>query len=754
MSIRVMASALALALLTQASSADAGIFKGLAEGVGVGIGRGIGEGAVAKLTPVLGQTIANVDNRLIAHEARIGSLIDDAVSHTSGEVGVRLTQVDGILEKRILQVQLSADEVIDHGLDKFDTVARHSIAALDGSLKNRIDQLDERVKDRLAQVDEILSHQVADVSTKVNEIVDHADHVAQERIEQVDEVAGRRLGNVDVIVNQQRLNLERTIIRAAWLIGLVAFVISALKALWNEYVKADGALKATPPGRERAWAYVTVLGKPLLQHVTVAGVVVAFLAVVPQFLPMAAVKDQAALIQTHVAALDHSLATLDFVHVRYHASQLELLDVANAAHYQATTKKAELLRDLLERPTALATPAGVAHVFERINVLERSARGADPDGRTARAMIRWQSAANRGEEHAAASLAASALWSTPRGFTLAPMAKLLIEAYLQAPAPDFDDRPELISADGMRAILQRAKPDATGSPFEGLATLFHLMQELDKESSAAYVAMVEAQSRVDSRQLTPAERAAALAKRNEQAAAVVALWNAFDEAVSETPSVRADALVLNVFRINDVPLSHALWFTINPETHDWPKPLAELSDRQKVALAPARVAWARRYAALLEGPARELILMQEAKRFAAFEQQTLDFERAYAAWQQGPVAEAPKANAKSKPQTKPATAPEPTKTDEELQLTAATAAAQLGIYEGATEKRTPLAQRIAGALASFQQQQSKRSDDLRTQADAELQKLGNKAKSDLEKRVDSVRASLRDSMIGRGPRLM
>lgn len=744
MSIRTVALVFAFALLTQASDASAGLFKGLGEAVG----RGIGEGAVAKISPIIGPTLADVDNRLTAHEAKIGSLVDNAVVRTSGQVGVRLTQVDGILEKRLLQVQLGVDEVLDHGLDKIDGIARRQLFTLDGIAEKRIQQVDQALEDRLDQVDQILKRQVADVSSKVTDVVDHADEAIGQRIEQVDEVAGRRLGNVDVIATKQRLNLEHTVVRAAWLLGLVAFVVSALKAMWKEYVKADEALADMPPGRERAMKYTTSLGRPLLQHSLVAAVVAALLATVPEHLPMAARSDQAVLVASHASELERNLLALDFPHVRYHASQLELLDVSQAAHYQALSNKADLLRDLLERPTALATATGVASILERVHALERVAGRPDPDARTVRAMITWQNAKTRSEEQAAASLASTALWSSPRGFTLAPMAKLIIEAYLHAPVADFDDRNDLTSAEGMRAVLSAAKEDAPGTAFEGLTTLFRLMQALDTASSAAYVAMVEAQARVADPKLSPVLVAAALKERNAHAQALVKAWEVFDASLRDTPSVRADALVLSVFRINDVPLSHALWFTTDEATREWPTPLLELGAKAKLALAPARAVWARRYAALLEGPARELILLQEADRFRAFEQDSLAFEQAYAAWRQGPVV------GKATPKSKQKPAPAPVATADELQLNAAAAAAKLGLYEGPAGKRTPLAQAIAGQLVKFQTRTEAKLDDTEERTGTALEKFAGQTKAQLSERVAKAQQSLRDRLSARGPRLM
>ena len=142
--------------------------------------------------------------------------------------------------------------------------------------------------------------------------------------------------------------------------------------------------------------------------------------------------------------------------------------------------------------------------------------------------------------------------------------------------------------------------------------------------------------------------------------------------------------------------------------------------------------------------------MQEADRFQAFEQDTLAFEQAYAAWRQGPVV----VNAPAKPKRTPLVAPAPAPTADELQLSAASAAAQLGLYEGPATKRTPLAQTIAGQLVKFQTSTEAKLDDTQKRTDEELEKLADKTKAQLHGGVEKAKQSLRDRLIARGPRLM
>ena len=208
MSMRVFGlTALLLAVggLGFADRAQAGIGGKIAKDLAAGAV----EGAVEKLEPALGRTLADVDSRLAAHEERIGNVVGGLVGQTSTEIGARLGQVDGILEKRLLQVQLGVDEVLDHGLDKIDGVARARLAQVDDTLAARIKQVDGVVAKTLSQADELLKNRVADVGKVVTGAIDRADGALGERIEQLDEVAGKRLGNVDVIATKQRLGLDQ-----------------------------------------------------------------------------------------------------------------------------------------------------------------------------------------------------------------------------------------------------------------------------------------------------------------------------------------------------------------------------------------------------------------------------------------------------------------------------------------------------------------------------------------------------------------
>jgi hypothetical protein len=268
--------------------------------------------------------------------------------------------------------------------------------------------------------------------------------------------------------------------------------------------------------------------------------------------------------------------------------------------------------------------------------------------------------------------------------------------------------------------------------------------------------MIEEQAKVFQSSGEPGRRKFIDAKkaRNEKAGEVVAAWKKFDDRLRQEPSLSSNPLVLRIFRLNDVVLSHALWFTTQPDTVDWPKKLANWPEKLakmnpgdkalRLSIAPARVVWARRYAALLQGPARELVELQEAQRFERFEKDTLDFETFYGGFTT--MSDETPAPARRPPRPLP---------DREMRrYKAAQAAAALDLYEGATAVRTPLAVKIGGSISDLQ----KKVDELLAQARANSEKGLRRAEANAKQKlhdelVDAIN-TLRALLVGRGPRLI
>jgi hypothetical protein len=403
----------------------------------------------------------------------------------------------------------------------------------------------------------------------------------------------------------------------------------------------------------------------------------------------------------------------------------------------------------LARETALLTDADIGNTLERVQVLERIETGRpDPDALTVRAMILWQRGATRAQAHQAATLAARALWGNPRGFTLAPMARLLIEAYVDGPAPDSGtlrlagegapsaaETRELESIEGLLKAKDLAPPPAPGTPFEGADVLFHLMSELQSTANDAYLTMVRAQSEATR---TPGDKGA-LDRRNQAAKDIVAAWAKFDTALQRSPALANNTLVLNVFRLNDAILTHALWFALQPDTTTWPQKLAALTKPAdtalKLAIAPARAVWARRYAGMLKGPARSLVELQEAQRFETFEALTLQFEQAYA----GSGCAVAQAAGKGPCQANSLPALD-------AQVTAASTAAALGLYAGPPAQRTPVALAITGSLGALQTRLDQLTQETKTKVKKGLAALKTSSEAGLTDALNK----LREQLLGRG----
>jgi hypothetical protein len=101
---------------------------------------------------------------------------------------------------------------------------------------------------------------------------------------------------------------------------------------------------------------------------------------------------------------------------------------------------------------------------------------------------------------------------------------------------------------------------------------------------------------------------------------------------------------------------------------------------RRVSMAPLRVEWARRYAELLSGSARELLLYQEGRRFEEFEARAIAYVASVVELRRGEHGAAG------------ADLPN-------LRRVAALAAAELGLYQGEREKRGPLGLTLVGASA-------------------------------------------------------
>jgi hypothetical protein len=586
------------------------------------MGHSFASGAAEGLQPVLAATIANVDARLGADLDKVGDLlanVDARVGADLDKVGGILDQtvahVDDSLEKRILQIQHGADE---------------TIGELNRDLKERLEQVDRDLAKRIAQVDDVLKG-----------ALNQADGIIARQLANLDETVERRLGNVDVIATKQRLAVEQTFLRLAALIGLVVFAVVVLVRLWRRHGEiTDDAIGAQATGRRRRVAQA--LGLSLVLQVGAAGVAAGVLLVLYKTLPMGAARQAEALTAEHERRLTESLTAFDFSQARYHASQLELLRPEKGLYYRAQAAKADLIRDVLARPTLLTSASGVSSIVDRIESVERLLQTEpDPDVLVSKAMLLWQVGKSRRDEHEAASLCARAMRLAPTGFPLAAMARGYIEDFLGAPYFDAGTPfgREAESREGLRDVLSNTEVRQADFPLAPSLALASLMRRLERDSSQAYIAMLEAHAETvrETVRLTGKAGPAlheAQKRRTDQARKVVDAWDQFTRSVDEVPGLAGRPPVLAIFKLNDVYYSRAKWFALDSSRTDVAPLLSPQGRASKVRaaerarLAPPRIAWSRRYSALIPGGLRQIIEIGDSARWRRREQEVRDFDGA------------------------------------------------------------------------------------------------------------------------------
>ncbi len=583
--------------------------------------------------------VADVDARLSAQLDRAGSITTKVVADVDTKLAARLAQVDGSLEARILQVSTSADALVQGALGRLDQSARVALASAEKTGLHLIKSLGKEARQTLADADAILERREKQLGALLTSAVDQADLALGRRIEQLDQAVELRLGNVDVIISKQGLRLEETLLRVAALVGGLAFLLFVAYRLWKEI----GALlpTLTTMGGQSAlqiWTVIKRLGGPLLFRFGVAALAVSIIYATSDWLGTGARQRMADLVTTHRTALDQSWRRFDFAHVRYHASQLELLQPARASRFRGQAAKAELMRDVLARPTSLQTPGGIARLMESIRTTQTQLGGTDPDILVLKAFLLWQVTHSRRDQREAAQLCGQALRMEPGGFLLAPLARHYVRLFLFAPVEDPSGRDTAGIAAELRALAALVPPGREEPGWSALAPAMaydRLAMALDRASGSAYLDMLRAQA-----ELAVTKQAAARNRRNAAAARVIEAWRAFDEALGRDAELAAERSVLAVFTLNDAIWTRAQWFIEHPDaltpapalalpgTPTPGKPGAIETLGARLRRAPPRLGWARRYMALLGDQTRDLVNAQEAQRFTDDEARVLAFEAA------------------------------------------------------------------------------------------------------------------------------
>jgi hypothetical protein len=520
------------------------------------------------------------------------------------------------------------DATLDKNIVRLHVVAQNAISSTGVELRRSLDRADQLLRERSA-----------DIERMTHGVLDHADEVLEARIAQLDELATRQLGNVDVIATKQRIALEKGAIQIIIIAGAISFIVFALKRGFEAYtnLKKSDAL-ANKRGAARTALLASHIG-PAIGTPLVAGLAGALVLFgLYRWLPLGAVHEARDLQALHWRELDASVARFDYASARFHASHVLYLDPTSAAAAMAQAEKVALLRDLAYRPTLLATD-GAATAFERRVDAVESQLGPlpDPDLLVMRALILWRRGTTRADEHVAASLMARAMRLAPLGFPLSPLAREYVATFLAAPY--VSEKPGLgrnsVPLDELRDVLASAPVDPPGSPFAAAAGLARMMRELGHTTGMHYIAMVDAHAAAVAGSRTRDMRdplvTGALARRREHAQAISSAWSIFDQRLRNTPELDGPQ-VLDIFHLNDAMLTRARWFLAEPDSlaegkriEDLPPTTATVTRRLQVA--PARVAWARRYSALLAGPLRAVVEFEETERFRVWERWCLEFEK-------------------------------------------------------------------------------------------------------------------------------
>jgi hypothetical protein len=593
--------------------------------------------------------LTQTDTLISTQLANAHAVTSDLISQTDKAVGSAISQVDQSVQARIVQTQAVGDELVDRSVGEVNAAAQARIAQAVTGGKQLVTMIGSNAQVLLAQGDAILTTHIEQLDQVVSSSIQQADQVAAARIAQVDEAAGRRIGNVDTIATKQSLGLEQILLRLA---TLVAFVIFCAFVLWRLFVEVGGKWPTEHGEHKLAHAprALAASAPRLVPQLLLAMAGAGLLALLAYELPRNTEKRVEQQLAQHTKAMGDALAAYDFTTVRYETSQLAILDTGSAEYYDKLDRKAQVLRDVLTRPALLQSPAGVRQVTTEINLVDPTTPvTTDPDMLALEGFVQWQVGTSRRDELAAAQLCAQSLATGSNGL-LAPLARNYVRMFLHDPYT-----PDAYATAQDLATLQAALPgsDATASSqFEQVIAYDALAAQLDTASTNAYLAMLDAQVDYDVAANTNA-KADALARRTKHATAVVAAWQAFDQGLQTAPALAGDPTALAAFTLDDVVLSHAL-YELNPTVKDAtalpPALVAEpgaasgsasgsaahpakappaLTPAQRVAIAPIRVAWARRYASLLSPDAQDVLAFEETQRFADFERRIAAFEAAY-----------------------------------------------------------------------------------------------------------------------------
>ncbi|HWO14479.1 MAG TPA: hypothetical protein VNN80_33470 [Polyangiaceae bacterium] len=704
------ACAAGLTILCVSAPGSAGIGDFLAD-VGRAVGKPFGGFIEALVTP----SLRAVDNTLIVDvDRRLGERIEQ-VNRTAGgvldrtdqianaridqvndAVAARLSQVDGIMAARIAQIGVTGNQLVDNAIGKLDGTLERNIARVGAETRKTLDELNRDTKQRLDQVDGILESRVNQLDGVVKQSIAEADQALEARLDQIDEISERRVGNLDVISTRQILNLESALTRIAALAATLTLVVMMLISLGRQLVKAWDTATQSGAFFQRLWLMADrklflSLARVSFGHAAVLAILLGILLLFSRKPSTELAARQQQLLAMHRSAFELDERNLDYRAALYNASQLAILEPATAAQYALRTRKLELIRDTLVRPAIFERPETVRALARQIatlgELIQRQTSSADPDLLTLQCYMRWQLAADRPAEAAAAADCGQAL-------TVATQAGPSSSFLLASLARHYDAIVRFFPSWDAPGRAAQPAPDPLPG-LEHIQSYDSLVQELDASSTSAYLALLDAQATLDrlpgasllpraaggaratsATRRDPAQLAAAKQARLDAARRVIAAWESFDARLRRDEWITGTSSELAVFLLNDAVLTRALYVVAAPDADTLPGKIKDIADPfVRMRVVPPRVEWMRRYLAWLGDTARRVTTFEESKRFSNFEDELLAFERAYLALGRAGAA-----------------------TDAQ-RLAAARGAAQLALYVTKDGNRAPLARALLAGAA-------------------------------------------------------
>jgi hypothetical protein len=110
-------------------------------------------------------------------------------------------------------------------------------------------------------------------------------------------------------------------------------------------------------------------------------------------------------------------------------------------------------------------------------------------------------------------------------------------------------------------------------------------------------------------------------------------WRSFDANLDAAPELGGTPLTLSVLTLNDAYLSQALWYEEHPDALGLAPRLQDEKDpAARVAMAPVRIAWARRYLVTLAPELQALVGHDESERFDQYQRTTLEFQQRFVSY--------------------------------------------------------------------------------------------------------------------------